>query len=279
MTDQIRPEIARTITLEGVATNYHDVGQGDTVLLIHGSGPGVTAWANWRLTMDALAARFRIVAPDMLGFGYTDAVEGGIRDKQVWVDHLVELLDALELERVSVVGNSFGGAIAIAFAVAHPERVHRLALMGAVGTSFPITPGLDFVWGYTPSLENMRTTLGYLSAHPERLSEDLIRSRFEASDRPGAQAPYQATFGPGPRQQHIEMLASADEEITGIRHETMLLHGVLDQVIPVDVSYRLHQLIPNADLHVFNGCGHWVQIERATTFNNILSGFLADGLA
>ena len=273
-----RPEIASTIDIDGIATNYHDVGNGDPVLLIHGSGPGVTAWANWRFTLDALSSQFRVIAPDMLGFGYTGAMDGGIRDKRLWVEHLAKLLDALEIEKVSLVGNSFGGAIALAFAIAHPERVHRLALMGAVGTEFPITPALDFVWGYEPSLEAMRKALGFLSSRPERLTEELITSRFEASRRPGAQAPYHATFGPTPRQNHIAMLASSDEEIAAIRHDTLIMHGLLDQVIPVAVSQRLFELIPNADLHVFGGCGHWVQIERAGTFNTLLAGFLTHGL-
>lgn len=278
MADQTRPEIGKTVNAAGIATNVHDRGQGDPVLLIHGSGPGVTAWANWRLTLDALSARFRVIAPDMVGFGYTEGIDGGIHDKRIWVDHLAALLDTLGLDRVSVVGNSFGGAIAIAFAAAYPDRVHRLALMGAVGISFPITPALDFVWGYEPSLDNMRRTMGYLSSRPERLSDDLIQSRYEASRRPGAHAPYHATFGRTPRQQHIEMLASTEAEVAAIPHETLIMHGAIDQVIPVDLSHRLYGLIPHADLHVFGGCGHWVQIERAATFNHILAGFLADGL-
>jgi len=77
--DAARPEIGRSLVVGGSSTNYHDVGEGAPVLLVHGSGPGVTAWANWRLNMPVLAQDFRVIAPDMFGFGYSDS-KGRIED-------------------------------------------------------------------------------------------------------------------------------------------------------------------------------------------------------
>ena len=272
------PEIGKTIAVNGIRTNYHEAGEGPPLLLIHGSGPGVTAYANWRGNIPELASDFRVLAPDMVGFGYTDAVAGGIRDKQVWIDHLAGFLDAKGIERASIVGNSFGGALAMAFIIAHPDRVDRAILMGAAGLEFPITEALDFVWGYEPSMENMRRTIGYLSSDPARITESLIESRFEASRRLAAHEPYSATFGPTPRQNHLAMLSSSREKIAAIAHEVLILHGRLDQVIPLDVSFELVKLIRNSDLHVFGNCGHWVQIERAAAFNRLVAQFANDGL-
>ena len=131
VTAQAGPEIAQTVDVGGIATNYHDVGSGSPVVLIHGSGPGVTAWANWRLTMPELGRRFRVVAPDILGLGYTARPEGLRYGMQVWTDHLLGFLDALGLDRVSLVGNSFGGALALGMATRAPERLDKLVLMGA----------------------------------------------------------------------------------------------------------------------------------------------------
>lgn len=272
------PEIGRSVVAGGIRTNYHDQGEGAPVLLIHGSGPGVTAWANWRATLPELAKSFRVLAPDMVGFGYTEAVPGGIRDRRIWVDHLAGFLDALEIDRVSLVGNSFGGALALAFMIAHPDRVDRAVLMGAAGLDFPITEGLDRVWGYEPSLENMRAALHFLASDPSRLTDDLVRSRYEASARPDAHLPYAATFGPTPRQDHIRMLASREDEVAALAHEVLILHGKLDAVIPLDVSLRLARLIRNSDLQVFGNCGHWVQIERAASFNRVVAQFIQHGL-
>jgi 2-hydroxymuconate-semialdehyde hydrolase len=85
------------------------------VLLIHGSGPGVTAWANWRLVMPALAQSCRVIAPDMVGFGYTERLPGDVHTMEGWVAHAIGVLDALGIERTDLVGNSFGGAIALAW--------------------------------------------------------------------------------------------------------------------------------------------------------------------
>ena len=73
------PEIGRSVLAAGIATNVHDVGAGKPVLLIHGSGPGVTAWANWRLVLPELSKTCRAIAPDMVGFGYTERPAGMAR--------------------------------------------------------------------------------------------------------------------------------------------------------------------------------------------------------
>src|SRR6202165_72215 len=128
--DIVDPEVGLRIRAAGLDTNYHDRGEGSPVLLIHGSGPGVTAWANWRLTIPALAESNRVLAPDMAGFGYTERKPGTVYEMNLWVSHLVGFLDALKIDRVSLVGNSFGGALALALAVRHPNRVQKLVLMG-----------------------------------------------------------------------------------------------------------------------------------------------------
>lgn len=272
------PEIGRTVDALGIRTNLHDEGSGAPVLLIHGSGPGVTAWANWRTVIPALSKRFRVLAPDLLGFGFSDMPAGPICSQQAWIDHLVRLIDALNLDTVSLVGNSFGGAIALAMLVQHPERVRRCVLMGAVGLEFPITTALDRIWGYQPSQEGMREALGMLAYDHSRLNDELIRSRYEASIRPGVYETYSQTFGKEPRQRHITLLATPEDEIRRVQHEVLILHGKQDQVIPMDVSLRLGTLLSRSDVHLFTDCGHWVQIERAQSFNRLVDDFLTNGL-
>src|ERR1700730_11380000 len=128
MTQPINPEIGLQIRAADLDTNYHDQGVGEPVLLIHGSGPGVTAWANWRLTMPALARTRRVIAPDIAGFGYTERRPDTRYDMDFWVAHLTGLLDALDIEQTDLVGNSLGGALALAMAVRYPQRVRQLVL-------------------------------------------------------------------------------------------------------------------------------------------------------
>ena len=183
------PEIGRSIPSGSVTTNYHDIGTAavegaSPVLLIHGSGPGVSAWANWRLPLAALGPQFRCLAPDMAGFGYSTVPEGYAFTRQAWLDQLISFLDAMGVEKAHVIGNSFGGSMALALAIAAPERVDRLVLMGSVGVPFELTPGLDAVWGYTPSFENMQAIMRIFAYNQGLVGDDLVRMRFEASARP-----------------------------------------------------------------------------------------------
>ncbi len=93
------PEIVNSIKTGDFNTNYHDLGDGEPIIFIHGSGPGVSAYANWRLAMPNLAKDFRVIAPDMAGFGYTDRPEGMTYNMDVWVKQIVDLMDALNIEK------------------------------------------------------------------------------------------------------------------------------------------------------------------------------------
>ena len=270
------PEIGQSITAAGIRTNYHDSGgAGAPVLLIHGSGPGVSAWANWRLVMPALAQQARVIAPDMVGFGYTERPQGFVYSMDAWVRQAVGLLDALGIERTDLVGNSFGGGLSLALAIAHPERVRRLVLMGSAGVSFPLTEGLDAVWGYTPSVENMRAIMDYFAFDQGLMSDDLARLRFEASARPGVQESYAAMF-PAPRQRWVDAMASAEADIRALPHETLVVHGREDRVIPLATSLTLSSWIQRSQLHVYGQCGHWTQIEHAARFARLVGDFLAE---
>lgn len=268
------PEIAKSILASGIRTNVHDQGEGAPVLLIHGSGPGVSAWANWRLTLPELAKERRVIAPDMVGFGFSERPAGIEYGLDAWVAHAVGVLDALGVETADVVGNSFGGAIALALAIRHPQRVRRLVLMGSVGVPFAITPGLDAVWGYEPSIEAMRGLLDLFAWDRGLVNDELAELRYQASIRPGFQESFAAMF-PAPRQRWVDAMASREADIRALPNDTLVIHGRDDRIIPLANSLTLAQWIDRSQLHVFGRCGHWVQIEHAQTFNRLVGDFLA----
>lgn len=268
-------EIGKFILANGIRTNYHDIGEGPPVLLIHGSGPGVTGWANWRLTIPALATRFRVLAPDIVGFGYTERPDDVQYNMGTWVDHLLGFMDALDIKQAHIVGNSFGGGLALAMAIRAPHRVRRLVLMGSAGIPFPITDGLNRVWGYEPSIESMRGLLEVFSYNRALMTEELAKMRYEASIRPGFQEAFSRMF-PAPRQRGVDSLASPESAIRTLQHPTMIVHGREDRVIPLASSYKLFELLQHAQLHVFGECGHWTQIEHAARFNHMVSEFFAE---
>jgi pimeloyl-ACP methyl ester carboxylesterase len=274
MTTTEKPEIGQSVEANGIRTNYLEAGSGDqTVLLIHGSGPGVTSYANWRVVIPALAEHFRVVAPDMVGFGYSDRPEGVEYGLTTWADQTVGLMDTLGIQQAHLVGNSFGGAIALRIATRHPDRVGRLVLMGSMGVPFEITEGLERVWGYQPSIESMRAVLDVFAYSREIVNEELAQVRYKGSVEPGFQEAFSAMF-PAPRQRWVEAMTTPEDEIKMLPHQTLIVHGREDRVIPVSNSYKLEELIENADLSVFSHCGHWSMIERTDDFNRQVRDFL-----
>ena len=267
-----RPEIANSIQTGDFKTNYHDLGQGEPVTFLHGSGPGVTAWANWGKLFPLIKGDFRVIAPDMSGFGYTESAPGKKNNMKVWVKQTIDLLDALKIEKTNLVGNSFGGALALSLVIKYPDRFKKLVLMGSMGVSFPITYGLDKVWGYEPSFAAMEELLDLFTYDHSFATEALIKTRYEASMLPGFQENFHALF-PEPRQKGVEGMAADQHYIRNIKNETLIIHGREDRVIPLENSLKLFQLIDNAQLHVFGHCGHWTQIEHTQEFADLIRDF------
>jgi 2-hydroxymuconate-semialdehyde hydrolase len=269
------PEIGQTVNVAGVNTNYIEAGSGDPLILIHGSGPGVTAFANWRGVIPDFAERFKCYAPDTLGFGYTDfpdEIAGFNMDR--WVAHLVGFMDALGIAKAHVIGNSYGGALALAVATRHAERIAGIVLMGSAGrTEFRMTQGLADVWGYEPSMESMRELMRTFAHDPSLVKEEIVRSRYEASIRPGAHEKYSSLF-PEPRQRWLQELATSDEALREMKQPVLIVHGREDMIVPVDCSIAFHKVIPNSELHVFGNCGHWTQIEMRERFVEVVLPFL-----
>ncbi len=270
----VNPEVGSEIDVDGIRTNYHDLGTGAPVLLIHGSGPGVSAWANWRLTLPVLAERNRVVAPDIVGFGYTERPSGIVYDRHTWERHILGFMDALGIEKASIVGNSFGGGMGMSLAVSHPDRVDKLVLMGSSALRFEITPALDEIWGMQPSIEAMRRALDLFAWDRGLVTDELAEVRHRAFARADVAEAYAAMF-PAPRQRWIDALASDPADVARIPHRTLVIHGREDQVVPVSASYEIFDLVPDAQLHVFGQCGHWTQIEYAETFSRIVADFVA----
>ena len=212
--------------------------------MIHGSGPGVTAWANWRLNIGPLSKQARVLAPDMVGFGYTDAPAGTRYGLDTWVEHLVGFLDALELDSVDLVGNSFGGGLALAI-------------------DFPLTPGLDAVWGYTPSIENMKGLLDVFAHDRKLVNDELAELRYRASTREGVQERFAQMFSPAPRQQYIQAMTTPEHKIRALPHETLVVHGREDKVIPLSNALTLASLIPRLSMT-------WSAVSSPTTETGVV---------
>lgn len=273
------PEIGRSVKTAGYLTNYHDVGTGPAVLMLHGSGAGVSGWANWRGIMPLLSEQCRVIVPDLVGFGYTevpDDIEFTIFD--TWITQMLGLLDELGIEKTHMVGNSFGGGLSLHLAHRYPDRFDRIVLMGAGGVHQPMNSNLEQLWTYKPSVKNMKTIMDIMAYDRSLVTDELAELRYRATIRPGAQENFERVFPP-PLQRHLDAQVLDDDALRALGNEVLILHGRDDIVVPFDNSLHMFQLIPNAQLHGFGRCGHWTQIEHARRFHALVADFFGETLA
>lgn len=260
----------KRITIDGVSSSYHEGGSGPTLVLVHGSGPGVRGMSAWRTVAPVLAQNFRVLVPDLLGFGDSDATKGHVYGRQVWTDQLARFCDELCGDEYAVVGTSMGGALALSLTCARPDKVTSVVVAGTMGLPMPVPQELDDLWGYQPDRELTRTTLETLAYDKSLITEELIDLRMEASSNPPTRESYEAMF-PAPRDRWVEDLALSQEEISSITQPVLLIHGLEDPVIPfADTSLKLIELLPDGEMHVFGQCKHWPMVEYADKFNRLV---------
>lgn len=271
------PEIGRSVQAMGLATNYHEMGEGHSIILLHGSGPGVSAWANWGRTLPRLAEHFRVIAPDLAGYGHTQLDPDADYTMAYWVEHLRSFIDALKFDKVSFVGNSFGGALATNFNLQFPDRVERAAVMAGPVCAFEVTPSLHKAWGYSnPSPALMRELMTIFAYDPSIISDELVQLRYEASNRTGYREAYEAMFPLSKRQAIIDDWGLSDEQFQSFGNEWLFLHGLNDSIVPVEVSLRAARSINRSQARFFNRCGHWIMVEQADRFCRALIEFFSE---
>ena len=182
--------------------------------------------------------------------------------------------DAHGIDKTGIIGNSLGGRIALQMAAERPDRITKMVLMGARGIGMTLTDGLAALRAYEPSHEAMRDLLrNYFVVDPTVITDELVSIRYEASIADGTYEAYRTMFF-DPRHTGSE-LGIIENEVRAITTPTLLIHGREDKVLPVQVSVTILPLLPNAGLHVFSGCGHWTQIERADEFSALVADYLA----
>ena len=237
-------------------------GSGPPVLLLHGSGPGTTA-AAWTPLIEALAPRFRVIAPDLLGFGSSPKPAGSLR--AAWTAQALALMDELGHETFAVVGNSAGGAIALSLAHARPRAVTRVVAVGSMGHPMALPEGLDTLWA-APSARAVAELITYLPPTPA-----IIAARETGM---AAQPWYRELF-PAPRQRWVDELSLAPEELRAIAAPVLLVHGAQDRIVPLRDSFvGLIEALPDVRGHVFGRCGHASPLEHTDAFNRLLTTFL-----
>lgn len=276
-------------TPDGVLRYYET---GDTgappLLLLHGSGPGVTGWRNFKDNLPTFARQFRCLVLEFPGFGVSDPTEQN--PMVAALPAVTSFLDGLAVQRAAVIGNSMGGVVATRFAMDQPDRVSKLVTIGGVGQNlFSPGPGeginllIDFV--EDPTKDRLRQWLHSMVYDPALVTEELIEERWAQATEPSTLAASRrqytrqgmmAVFRPS-TQTAAAAPAPYWTMLHKVRAETLLTWGRDDRVSPLDMALVPMRTIPNAELHVFPKCGHWVMIEQKRAWEAAVLAFLTRG--
>lgn len=266
--------------------HYHEAGteHTETVIMLHGGGPGASAWSNFGRNLEVFGKSFRTIAVDQPGFGRSDKPT----DHPQYFTHsasaVVGLMDTLGIEKAHLVGNSLGGGAAVRLALDHPDRAGRLVLMGPGGLSLNVfapdpTEGVKNLARFAappgPTKEKLEAFLRVMVYDQSLITEELLQERFEAASTPESLAAMAAMGASFSRPDSYEQ-GMLWREAHRLRQRVLLIWGREDRVNPLDGALLALKTIPRAQLHVFGRCGHWAQLEKFDEFNRLAIDFLKD---
>ncbi|WP_179468027.1 alpha/beta fold hydrolase [Mycolicibacterium vinylchloridicum] len=257
-------------------------GKGPAVVMLHGGGPGASGVSNYARNIDALSGRYRVIVPDMPGYGRSSKHVDHSDPFGYLADTIRGLLDELGLLSAHLVGNSYGGAAALRLALDTPQRVGKLVLMGpgGIGTTRGLpTEGLKSLLSYYggdgPSREKLAAFIRtYLVYDGAAVPDELIELRYQASLDPEvvADPPLQRPSG---LRTLWRMDLTRDNRLATLLNPTLVLWGRDDKVNRPSGGPLLQRLMPNAELVMTSHTGHWMQWERAELFNRLVAEFLS----
>lgn len=263
--------------LENFKIHCNDAGTGsETVVMIHGGGPGASGWSNYSLNVGAFVdAGYRVVLIDCPGFNKSGPIVMKSSRAEMNATALKGLLDKLDIDHAHVVGNSMGGASAMDFAARYPERISRLVLMGPAGCGASVfapqpTEGVKHLYNLfkNPSPDALKRMIDVFVFDSSRITPELVEGRFASMMHDGGVHLKNWVESVAHGSNHINL------RFADIKAKTLVTWGRDDRFVPLDHGLKLLWALPDADLHIVSRCGHWIQWEHAELFNKLVLDFL-----
>ena len=266
----------KTMLVDGLATGYLEAGEGDPVVLLHGGEFGASAELGWERNIAALAERYRVLAPDQLGYGHSAKVIDFVDGRGMRIRHVARFCEVLGIESAHFVGNSMG-AINLLTDATSEAPLFRVRSLGIIcgGGEIQLNQYFEALQHYDATLPAMRRIVEALFHDPSYpADDDYVRRRYESSTAPGAwEAIAAARFRrPGATQSATPSSGRAYERI-GV--PTIVVEGGDDKLLPTGWATQVAKQIDGARSAVVDKAGHCPQIEQSSVVNEMLLDFLA----
>lgn len=254
--------------------HYHEQGQGEVVIFLHGAGGGASGYSNFKGNYPEFAkAGYRTIVPDLLGYGLSSKPDIAQYDLDFFMAGVKGMVDTLGLKNITLLGNSLGGAVALGYALAYPDEVSRLILMAPGGVedldTYLAMPGIANMFQIYQSgktgAEAMRAVMTMQLFDPSLLTDEIINER----------APIAATQTQAARS--VLKVPNLTDRLHELKCPVFGFWGVNDHFNPVVGATKLLDNCPQARMVLVNRCGHWVQVEHRDMFNRSCIDFLQKG--
>lgn len=259
--------------------HYNEAGSGsETIIMLHGSGPGASSWANYSRNFEVFAnAGYRVILLDCPGWSKSDPIVCTGSRSDLNARALKGFMDAMDIRTAHLVGNSMGGHSVVAFALANPDRIGKLVLMGGgTGGASPFVPqpaeGIKLLQALyrNPTIENLKRMMQVFVYDSSSLTDDLYQARLNnMMARKDHLENFVKSIDANPKQ-----FQDFGPRLAEIKAPALIIWGRDDRFVPMDAGLRLLAGMQNAQLHIFSRCGHWAQWEHADTFNRMVVDFL-----
>jgi pimeloyl-ACP methyl ester carboxylesterase len=275
-------EHSQFVDVDGVRVHFQEAGdpKAPALVLIHGFASSTLVWSKVFLLL--AEAGYRVIAPDLMGFGYSGKPKNGEYTIPGQAKLLTRLLDSLSIPRAIFVGSSYGGAVAATCALDYPHRVEKLVLVGTVSNNRPLGFNLMRVFS-SPLVGDLVSPLLLGSRRLLRRRMKRVYDRHSwVMDEQRVDARHLPLRAAGTHRAIIRTVRGWDAERISrdahlISQPTLLLWGENDREIPLADGERLHEEIFGSRFVVFLNCGHLPHEEYPEAFTDVVSGFCKEG--
>ena len=270
------------IDLDHGKIHFVESGTGETLLFLHGSGPGVTGLANFENSIPTFSSSFRCLVIDLPGYGQSDPVDGDPIASSV--ECIIEFLKKMDVPKTHLIGNSFGAILGGLISAYHQDKVNRFISIGGLGTNifspFP-GEGISLLAAFVedPTKDRLKQWLESMVFNKDLIDEEMIELRYRQAIDPVQMETSKKFYAKTSLEALAENFRGPEAtnriaHLSSIQAPTLLTWGRDDRVTPLDQMLIPMRLIPNCEVLILPKCGHWSMIEQKEAFESSVLAFL-----